>query len=345
MGHPQPPYRCGMAKPGMSSAMRAAFLGLAALAAVAATLAMASAILKARQMHRIAAPLRNAGPEELHATMRRLLGSGGSDDGSPAPAPAPAPAANSSQQHILTPLPGRSDPKANCLQGGWEVLENAVQEGLKTCVYGNWCGQGCTGTGGSPIDNLDQACQEHDACLAGTDLCHECACHKALVDRANYIHSSEEKGCGCFNIFCWETDKVITAEIVAAGIGVWMSVRGCGSEPYGACPEPSPSPSPDTSSSTSSSSTTSRSPSDSDTSCPYDVSEGYDLKGGDLEDGVVSVTDEAECCSICYDRSECYAWVYATFNDACNGPCCFLKDESWTEYVEDSSLVAGTYSG
>lgn len=75
-------------------------------------------------------------------------------------------------------------------------------------------------------------------------------------------------------LLCRETDKVITAEIVAAGIGVWMSVRGCGSEPYGACPEPSPSPSPDTSSSTSSSSTTSRSPSDSDTSCPYDVSEG-----------------------------------------------------------------------
>lgn len=62
-------------------------------------------------------------------------------------------------------------------------------------MYGNWCGQGCTGTGGSPIDNLDQACQEHDACLAGTDLCHECACHKALVDRANYVSRRGLDGC------------------------------------------------------------------------------------------------------------------------------------------------------
>ncbi|KAL4424600.1 hypothetical protein ABPG77_009184 [Micractinium sp. CCAP 211/92] len=72
----------------------------------------------------------------------------------------------------------------------------------------------------------------------------------------------------------------------------------------------------------------------------------YDLKGGDLAEGdYVSVTDEAECCSVCNDNSECYAWVYASFNDACNGPCCFLKDSSWTEWVEGPSLVAGVYSG
>lgn len=55
------------------------------------------------------------------------------------------------------------------------------------CVYGNWCGSNCTGTGGDPIDNLDQACQEHDNCLAGADSCHACACDKALLDKAVYV--------------------------------------------------------------------------------------------------------------------------------------------------------------
>ncbi|KAL4421273.1 hypothetical protein ABPG75_010564 [Micractinium tetrahymenae] len=135
-------------------------------------------------------------------------------------------------------------------------------------------------------------------------------------DTAYAIYDSEEKGCGCLNIFCCQ--------------------------PYSACPSPSPSPSPDISTTTSSS-TTSSSP-DSGSSCPYNISPGYDLKGGDLSDGVVSVSDDAECCSICNDNSDCYAWVYAPYNDACNGPCCFLKDNSWTEYVADGDLVAGTYA-
>ncbi|KAL4421272.1 hypothetical protein ABPG75_010563 [Micractinium tetrahymenae] len=112
-----------MAKPQAPRALRAASLGLGALAAVFGALSMTSAILKARQLHRIAAPLRGAGPEELPSSLRRLLGS----EGVIGAAPAPVPAANSSQHHVRIPLPQRSDPKANCLQTGWEAIENAVQ--------------------------------------------------------------------------------------------------------------------------------------------------------------------------------------------------------------------------
>lgn len=64
---------------------------------------------------------------------------------------------------------------------------NSVQELTQSCVYGNWCGGGCIGTGGNPIDNLDEACYEHDTCLVDADRCHECACHQALVDRASHV--------------------------------------------------------------------------------------------------------------------------------------------------------------
>lgn len=80
---------------------------------------------------------------------------------------------------------------------------------------------------------------------------------------------------------CRESEKVISAKVIVAGINFHRFVRrGCDDQPYRACPEaelpdsitdPSPAPGPEAYSS-SSTSTTSSSP---DSSCPYDVTPGY----------------------------------------------------------------------
>lgn len=40
-----------------------------------------------------------------------------------------------------------------------------LQEMAGSCVWGNWCGGSCVGDGGDPIDDLDQACYDHDQCI------------------------------------------------------------------------------------------------------------------------------------------------------------------------------------
>lgn len=48
-----------------------------------------------------------------------------------------------------------------------DLLEQkALTDGIKIdvpCLYGNWCGPGCSGPG-APIDGIDSCCQLHDTC-------------------------------------------------------------------------------------------------------------------------------------------------------------------------------------
>lgn len=48
------------------------------------------------------------------------------------------------------------------------------------CLYGNWCGPGCSGPA-APIDGLDACCQTHDQCYI-TYGWFNCDCDRALMD-------------------------------------------------------------------------------------------------------------------------------------------------------------------
>src|SRR5262249_32622593 len=47
------------------------------------------------------------------------------------------------------------------------------------CVYGKWCGPGCSGPG-APVDNVDQCCQAHDQCYTDRGY-FACSCDKRLL--------------------------------------------------------------------------------------------------------------------------------------------------------------------
>lgn len=51
-------------------------------------------------------------------------------------------------------------------------------EGFKIPIYGNWCGPGHSG--GTPVDDLDRACMEHDECY-GRKGYFDCGCDKKLT--------------------------------------------------------------------------------------------------------------------------------------------------------------------
>lgn len=47
------------------------------------------------------------------------------------------------------------------------------------CVYGRWCGPGCSGPG-APVDDVDQCCQEHDQCYSRRGY-FDCRCNRELM--------------------------------------------------------------------------------------------------------------------------------------------------------------------
>jgi hypothetical protein len=47
------------------------------------------------------------------------------------------------------------------------------------CLYGNWCGPGCSGPG-PPIDDLDRCCQIHDTCYDARGW-GACSCDRDLM--------------------------------------------------------------------------------------------------------------------------------------------------------------------
>lgn len=48
------------------------------------------------------------------------------------------------------------------------------------CVYGKWCGPGCSGPG-APIDDVDACCQAHDQCY-GRRGYFSCSCDNELLN-------------------------------------------------------------------------------------------------------------------------------------------------------------------
>ncbi|MFZ5967056.1 MAG: hypothetical protein ACOYVK_07760 [Bacillota bacterium] len=56
---------------------------------------------------------------------------------------------------------------------------SASKEGIP-CIYGNWCGPGCSGPG-DPISPVDACCKEHDLCYGEKGYFNR-SCDDALVD-------------------------------------------------------------------------------------------------------------------------------------------------------------------
>lgn len=72
-----------------------------------------------------------------------------------------------------------------------------MQTFFRECVYGRFCGVGCSGTAfstsnyelhsDSPEDKLDQACYFHDKCFEKGTECEQCLCNKNLADLGEQV--------------------------------------------------------------------------------------------------------------------------------------------------------------
>ncbi|WP_213025824.1 phospholipase A2 family protein [Brevibacillus reuszeri] len=61
------------------------------------------------------------------------------------------------------------------------------------CLYGNWCGPGCSGPG-APIDDIDSCCKKHDICYEKRGY-FSCSCDRELLNcLSKKIDYSTEKG-------------------------------------------------------------------------------------------------------------------------------------------------------
>lgn len=62
-----------------------------------------------------------------------------------------------------------------------DALEDSDTDYLDVpCLYGNWCGPGCSGPG-APIDSVDACCKAHDECYARRGY-FACSCDRDLVN-------------------------------------------------------------------------------------------------------------------------------------------------------------------
>jgi hypothetical protein len=124
------------------------------------------------------------------------------------------------------------------------------------------------------------------------------------------VKNAEWYDCSWWNVFCWETDRALAARAVGTAMDLKLYCGGCSnglppgyvapSEPVYKDPvyeEP----------------VTDTAPSDGtdllDTlgSCTSAIYADYNLVGGDIDAGK-PVADAGECCLMCHDRSNCFAW-------------------------------------
>ena len=70
------------------------------------------------------------------------------------------------------------------------------------CIYGRWCGPGCSGPG-PPIDDVDACCESHDQCYA-TRGYFACSCDSTLVNCvAPKMDVWTAKGRAAIAVFTW----------------------------------------------------------------------------------------------------------------------------------------------
>lgn len=62
-----------------------------------------------------------------------------------------------------------------------------------TCLYGNWCGPGCSGPD-SPIDDVDNCCKKHDKCYEKNGYFSGKCDKKLLKCLRSKIDNETEKG-------------------------------------------------------------------------------------------------------------------------------------------------------
>lgn len=77
--------------------------------------------------------------------------------------------------YIRTKQPLGSGPES-LAEGPWGAQETVA--GIP-CIYGRWCGPGCSGPG-PPIDDVDACCQAHDQCYARRGY-FNCQCDQDLL--------------------------------------------------------------------------------------------------------------------------------------------------------------------
>ncbi|KAL4452507.1 hypothetical protein ABPG75_008169 [Micractinium tetrahymenae] len=222
--------------------------------------------------------------------------------------------------------------------GGYAIKKIGETIGFPNliCVYGNYCGAGCTGAsdGSDAVDDVDTACAAHDGCFLGNSntSCTNCECNRGLKAAMEEIIAADDSGCGCkpFQTTC--SERISAAKHVRL-YAAWAVGKTCG-----ACDSSS-----DSFTSTTDSANTSPSPSGV-AGCSTNVSSDTDLLGGDLvDDAYYSVSDAAECCQMCQDDAGCGAWSYSPDNSACDGPCCFLKGGSGWTISPSPGMVSGWF--
>lgn len=127
------------------------------------------------------------------------------------------------------------------------------------------------------------------------------------------VHNSEKKDCSLLNFFCWETNRVMGAQMVALSMEYKLSCGKCANglppnfvpysppeQPQAEAAEPQAEENPDSASSSGAGNCAA--------TIEHDVF--LELTAGPDDSGNVyqPVSDWEECCSLCGARTECGAW-------------------------------------
>jgi hypothetical protein len=86
----------------------------------------------------------------------------------------------------------------------WNSQENKtdIHPAQLPCLYGRWCGPGCSGPG-NPIDDVDACCKAHDECYSAYGY-FSCFCDKRLLDCLRFkINFATAKGRAAYLIYAW----------------------------------------------------------------------------------------------------------------------------------------------
>jgi hypothetical protein len=96
---------------------------------------------------------------------------------------------------------GTAAPAPGVRNWTWGSAEEVCPAQLP-CIWGNWCGPGCSGPAG-PVDDLDACCQAHDNCYDARGYL-ACSCDRELMDCAwSKINPFTAKGRAAAAVWWW----------------------------------------------------------------------------------------------------------------------------------------------